>query len=819
MGTTSSRKKFSVFEFNEDDERAEKTSRKMLSKFTNPKKQSPIHKYKFLEHTAQGKKAQRKDLRNEPFDVVAVNDDVAKRKSGLDATAASVYSTYRHEAHPCPNGPDFGSLFSVASSFSARGQNRTGRSHLDSTPHIVLDNDPFGVNPCDVSIQLSSSCSSASDVADNEGSLREHVAESGHSGCDDDTIVVISTGYVKYGDKYCSNARLSFSCSSVKLEVSTATAIKELLTYEWAIADVVNIESQWCEALEEAIVNIRLNSKDVEIAGNAETPGVLELNFKVSDTDWLKRQEAIKSLDVRYKDVWNVVSNLEEPFEDFIYPNGDPDAVSISKRDLQLLEPARFINDTIIDFYIKYLESKVKPEEKHRFHFFNTFFFRKLVDLDKDSSRAWAGREAYQHVSKWTRKVNLFEKDYIFIPVNFRCGNGEVAQGTMYLAHGFYERKPSSYLWEEWKERHNELMEDVLANFLNLQFLHLELPQQENAYDCGLFLLHYVELFVEQLNKDWFPPAEASLKRSTVRKLIYELAKDKSLKVPSPAYDSADSADGDKGDTGVEFLHEYSAEKYLGSFSNSNSDQEVDSTPIAAIPLRSVQSFGESGFGELLGSRDNARLSARGNHEPLTQIVSLDGFKNVLSLVEKEDEENGEQTAWFLTDEAGGDQVAEPSATSYSAKKLTEPGISVDSGDYKKRLVPYGSSLGGSPNKSDVPANDEYTPDVFRVSVPEEDDVCEISSTSSERFSGCVVEDSQGESGPGDGSASDVIIASSSQEVNSTDNIDLTADHIQSIDLTADPTSPVAAEVRHREKRLKLMSSVARRTRRQTRVL
>jgi sentrin-specific protease 7 len=42
-----------------------------------------------------------------------------------------------------------------------------------------------------------------------------------------------------------------------------------------------------------------------------------------------------------------------EDFEDVIYPQGDPDAVSISKRDVELLLPETFVNDTIIDFYIK----------------------------------------------------------------------------------------------------------------------------------------------------------------------------------------------------------------------------------------------------------------------------------------------------------------------------------------------------------------------------------------------------------------------------------------------------------------------------------
>lgn len=68
----------------------------------------------------------------------------------------------------------------------------------------------------------------------------------------------------------------------------------------------------------------------------------------------------------------------------------------------------------------RYLKNKLPTDEQEKFHFFNSFFFRKLADLDKNPSSACNGREAFQRVRKWTRKVNLFEKDYILIPINFR---------------------------------------------------------------------------------------------------------------------------------------------------------------------------------------------------------------------------------------------------------------------------------------------------------------------------------------------------------------------------------------------------------------
>ncbi|CAI9268954.1 unnamed protein product [Lactuca saligna] len=50
---------------------------------------------------------------------------------------------------------------------------------------------------------------------------------------------------------------------------------------------------------------------------------------------------------------------FSQPFEEVIYPKEDVDAVSISNRDVDLLLPDTFVNDTIIDFYVKYLKNKI----------------------------------------------------------------------------------------------------------------------------------------------------------------------------------------------------------------------------------------------------------------------------------------------------------------------------------------------------------------------------------------------------------------------------------------------------------------------------
>jgi len=146
------------------------------------------------------------------------------------------------------------------------------------------------------------------------------------------------------------------------------------------------------------------------------------------------------------------------------------------------------------------LTTRIESTEKRRFHFFNSFFFRKLADLDKDQGRAPEGRAAFLRVRKWTRKINVFEKDFLFIPVNFNlhwsliviCYPGEVAtfkdgdtklsakvpcilhMDSLTGSHTGLKDIIQSYLWEEWKERHPESASDNSDKFLNLRFVSLE---------------------------------------------------------------------------------------------------------------------------------------------------------------------------------------------------------------------------------------------------------------------------------------------------------------------------------------------------------
>ncbi|KAL9687369.1 hypothetical protein QQ045_031769 [Rhodiola kirilowii] len=371
-------------------------------------------------------------------------------------------------------------------------------------------------------------------------------------------------------DIYIWEAEMRFSSDSIQVTGINACG-GDAAWFEWSIDNIVSIKAQWHARVQTAVVCIHVLSGD----SSAPDPSVIqEIKFTVSETDWVKEQENIISLNDKYKPlcVWNdgqtvnerlYYPEFKESFDELVYPKDDSDPVTISKRDIDLLQPETFINDTIIDFYVKYLKDRLEPEKAHRFHFFNSFFFRKLADIERSHFDASEGRTSFLRVRKWTRKVNLFEKDYIFIPVNSNlhwsllviCNPGEIAKfednnvngkrkvpcilhmDSIKGSHTGLKNHVQSYLWEEWKEKQNKATEEISSKFFNLRFISLEVPQQQNSYDCGLFLLHYVELFLEEapesfnpfhitkysnfLNTDWFTPGDVSLKRAHIQRIIY----------------------------------------------------------------------------------------------------------------------------------------------------------------------------------------------------------------------------------------------------------------------------------------------------------
>ena len=256
----------------------------------------------------------------------------------------------------------------------------------------------------------------------------------------------------------------------------------------------------------------------------------------------------------------------------FSYPEGDLDSVQVTSHELQRLEPGIWLNDTLIDFELKYIDLIVKlfinfpifryllhqldKNVQEKIHIFSSFFYRRLssakMTQPKSDDSNQNKKTGYELVKTWTRKVNLFEKDFVVLPINENL--------HWYLAIICHPSKMLTDLVEEETESNeqeetNDLAYDSvpivdldaeddrtrififdslgltsrgksttvinrLRTYLQLEAQDklgratsksactghvIKVPQQENYTDCGCFLLQFVDEFFKAVSKSRHP--------------------------------------------------------------------------------------------------------------------------------------------------------------------------------------------------------------------------------------------------------------------------------------------------------------------------
>ncbi|KAH9773327.1 ubiquitin-like-specific protease 1D [Citrus sinensis] len=240
------------------------------------------------------------------------------------------------------------------------------------------------------------------------------------------------------------------------------------------------------------------------------------------------------------------------------YPSRvDPESVEICYTDINHLAPAAYLTSPIMNFYIRYLQLQASPTNRaiRDCHFFNTYFYSKLKEAvshkggDKDSF--------FIKFRRWWKGVNIFQKSYVLIPIHedvhwslviICIPDKEDESGPIILHLDSLKLHCSlsifsnirSFLKEEW----NYLKQEVSPSDLPIAeriWQHLPrriddriipVPQQKNDYDCGLFVLFFMERFMEEaperlkkkdlamFGKRWFRPEEASGLRIKIRNLL-----------------------------------------------------------------------------------------------------------------------------------------------------------------------------------------------------------------------------------------------------------------------------------------------------------
>jgi len=231
----------------------------------------------------------------------------------------------------------------------------------------------------------------------------------------------------------------------------------------------------------------------------------------------------------------------------------------ISETDLQRLEPEVYLNDTLINFYLKLIElCLISNDRKTKVHIFNTYFMAKMRKLFGDMGSDYTKFDTvYEKMERWTRRLDLLAKDFILIPVN------ENEHWNMILIcypHRFFSeddelplvvyldsicRMEDTYAKMLYyffaaeakaKKKDEAIITKKLDKLSSTDFPYYQpmVPKQSNWTDCGLYLLQYTELFsedesyilndTEDIDKTrWFPRGIITDKRDDIKRLIRDL--------------------------------------------------------------------------------------------------------------------------------------------------------------------------------------------------------------------------------------------------------------------------------------------------------
>ena len=113
--------------------------------------------------------------------------------------------------------------------------------------------------------------------------------------------------------------------------------------------------------------------------------------------------------------------------------------IPISGRDMATLRPRKWLNDEVINYFLKLLERRdasALEATRPRCHFFSTNFYTKLAETP-------AGYK-YELVARWTRKKDVFSKDLIIVPIHRHGNHWTLAVINMKQKRFEYMRSTSS---------------------------------------------------------------------------------------------------------------------------------------------------------------------------------------------------------------------------------------------------------------------------------------------------------------------------------------------------------------------------------------
>lgn len=203
---------------------------------------------------------------------------------------------------------------------------------------------------------------------------------------------------------------------------------------------------------------------------------------------------------------------------------------TITEHDYKTLADEEFLNDNIINFYLTWLvQTKLNAQYQEMVHIYSSHFYTRLRAKPKKSDKKTKAEMAYEKVKGWTKKINIFDKRMLVFPICEEshwylvivCNPGHVLSQSRekdFETKRSYQQKygqtkgynPFIMVLDSLGGNHSSAISKI-RQYLSFEHLekrklplnfgkekmgekHPPIPYQPNSCDCGLFLLHYVEL-------------------------------------------------------------------------------------------------------------------------------------------------------------------------------------------------------------------------------------------------------------------------------------------------------------------------------------
>ncbi|CAK9295088.1 unnamed protein product [Gordionus sp. m RMFG-2023] len=233
----------------------------------------------------------------------------------------------------------------------------------------------------------------------------------------------------------------------------------------------------------------------------------------------------------------NLTMEDKKRIESLLYQGSKNDIViqafriDVKRSDLHTLDHINWLNDEIINFYLNMITERSEKSSNSStddetdkgstttlypscFNF-NTFFFTQFTN------------KGYASVKRWTKKVDIFSKELILMPVHIGAHwcmaiidmkmKVIIYFDSLYSdPHEYYLQMLLNYLEEESMDKRKKAFDTTNWKLINAQ----NVPQQNNGSDCGVFALKYAE-FISRRENFTFTQASMPYFR---RRMILEIS-------------------------------------------------------------------------------------------------------------------------------------------------------------------------------------------------------------------------------------------------------------------------------------------------------